>query len=492
MPGIAALAAWIVTMAVAYFGVGPLLLEGIEGVDRAMMPLAGPVLTLVGVVASGWLSVRWARSIGRAADTGAREPDGLGRRRFLAGAAGAVAGTAAVAGAALSRLSGWATVTGPALRVDTPQTDPNPQSVWEGARVRSYRPLGNTGATVSDISLGTTQLYRHPDPVRLVRSALDRGVTYIDTSPDYAGATAELTIGEAIRGRRDDLFLATKWCTTEGHVRTGESVETYMGVIDESLARLGTDRVDLVHVHACDDEERLLDPAVHEAFDRLKEQGKVRFMGVSTHTPRLEQVARAAIDSERFDVLMLAYHHGAWPQQAALIEEAASKGIGVVAMKTLKGAWHQGLAENRAEKDAYSQAAFKWVLQNPSVACLVVSFFENQHVDEYLYASGAALEARDVAVLEDYDRKIAGTHCFQHCGACLPACPEGLPIADVLRHRMYFEAYGDQKQAMQLYAKLDKQADACAGCAAPCTNACPVGVPIQERMTGAHDLLTLS
>jgi predicted aldo/keto reductase-like oxidoreductase len=492
MPGIAALAAWIVTMAVAYFGVGPLLLEGIEGVDRAMMPLAGPVLTLVGVVASGWLSVRWARSIGRAADTGAREPDGLGRRRFLAGAAGAVAGTAAVAGAALSRLSGWATVTGPALQVDTPQTDPNPQSVWEGARVRSYRPLGNTGATVSDISLGTTQLYRHPDPVRLVRSALDRGVTYIDPTPDYAGATAELTIGEAIRGRRDDLFLATKWCTTEGHVRTGESVETYMGVIHESLARLGTDRVDLVHVHACDDEERLLDPAVHEAFDRLKEQGKVRFMGVSTHTPRLEQVARAAIDSERFDVLMLAYHHGAWPQQAALIEEAASKGIGVVAMKTLKGAWHQGLAENRAEKDAYSQAAFKWVLQNPSVACLVVSFFENQHVDEYLYASGAALEARDVAVLEDYDRKIAGTHCFQHCGACLPACPEGLPIADVLRHRMYFEAYGDQKQAMQLYAKLDKQADACAGCAAPCTNACPVGVPIQERMTGAHDLLTLS
>ena len=57
---------------------------------------------------------------------------------------------------------------------------------------------------------------------------------------------------------------------------------------------------------------------------------------------------------------------------------------------------------------------------------------------------------------------------------------------------MYFEAYGDQKQAMQLYAKLDKQADVCAGCSAPCANACPVGVPIQERMAGAHDLLTLS
>ena len=110
---------------------------------------------------------------------------------------------------------------------------------------------------------------------------------------------------------------------------------------------------------------------------------------------------------------------------------------------------------------------------NTTSACLVVSFFENQHVNEYLHASGAALEASDLAILEEYDRKIAGTHCFQHCGACLGSCPSNVPIHDVLRHRMYFEDYGDQKQAMQWYAKLEQDASACVTCNAPCTGACP-------------------
>jgi predicted aldo/keto reductase-like oxidoreductase len=95
-------------------------------------------------------------------------------------------------------------------------------------------------------------------------------------------------------------------------------------------------------------------------------------------------------------------------------------------------------------------------------------------------------------VLEKYDQLIAGTHCFAHCGACLDTCPNGVAINDVLRHRMYFEDYGDQKQAMQLYAKLDPQADACITCTAPCAGACPEGVPIRERLIGAHEKLTMA
>jgi predicted aldo/keto reductase-like oxidoreductase len=158
-------------------------------------------------------------------------------------------------------------------------------------------------------------------------------------------------------------------------------------------------------------------------------------------------------------------------------------------MKTLKGAKHRGLAEFRPEADSYAQAAFKWVLSNPAVSCLVISFFDNQHPDEYLFASGKRLEVDDLAVLSKYDQLIAGTHCFQHCGDCLGACPSNLPINDILRHRMYFEDYGDQKQAMQLYAKLDRDADACVNCAAPCLGSCPQGIPIQERLIGAHEKL---
>ena len=141
---------------------------------------------------------------------------------------------------------------------------------------------------------------------------------------------------------------------------------------------------------------------------------------------------------------------------------------------------------------SYTQAAFKWVLANPAVSCLVISFFEHRHVDEYLYASGKSLGQGDLALLGDYDRQIAGTHCQQHCGACLDTCPEGVPIHDVLRHRMYFEDYKQEKEAMRLYSKLEIDASVCTGCAGPCLGSCPVGIAIPERTREAHDLLTLS
>ncbi|MBW2420574.1 MAG: aldo/keto reductase [Deltaproteobacteria bacterium] len=317
-----------------------------------------------------------------------------------------------------------------------------------------------------------------------------RGVNYIDTAPDYSNAGSELALGEAMKGQRDKIFLATKFCTPKGHIPTGSSVATYMEVVEESLKRLQTDYVDLVHIHSCDSLARLMDPNVHEAFDRLREQGKARFLGVSTHTPGLEAIASQAMESDRFDVMMLAYHHGAWPNQVALIDRAAKQDVAVVAMKTLKGARHQGLLEQRAEADSYTQAAFKWVLGNPSVACLVISFREWSNLDEYLYASGKRVDESDIALLQKYDGLNAGRHCYQHCGACLPSCPEQLPIDDILRHRMYFEDYQDEKEAMRLYSMLERQADRCLGCSAPCTGACPHGIPIQHRLLSTHHLLT--
>ena len=190
--------------------------------------------------------------------------------------------------------------------------------------------------------------------------------------------------------------------------------------------------------------------------------------------------------------MMLAYHHGIWPQMSELIQRARrEQDMGVIAMKTLKGAKHHGLAGFREHADAYSQAALRWVLSNPEVSAAVISFSEFQHVDEYLRASGGTLSPDDVAILEGYDRLVAGTYCAPHCGACLSSCPEQLAIDDVLRHRMYFEDYGDQKEAMRLYGRLEKNASVCVSCSAPCTGTCPIGVPIQERMIGAHELLRL-
>ena len=128
---------------------------------------------------------------------------------------------------------------------------------------------------------------------------------------------------------------------------------------------------------------------------------------------------------------------------------------------------------------------------NPKVACAIISFFEQQHLDEYLFASGKTLTQEDVAILERYDRGVIGSYCAPHCGDCLDRCPEGVPIADVLRHRMYFEDYRDERNAMELYAKLPVNAAACEGCSAPCLGACPVGIDIPRRVQGAHEMLTL-
>ncbi len=233
-----------------------------------------------------------------------------------------------------------------------------------------------------------------------------------------------------------------------------------------------------------------MDPNVHEASDRLKAEGKARFLGVSTHTPRLVDVANQAIDSGRFDVMMLAYHHGIWPQLNGIIDRAhQERDMGVVAMKTLKGARHHNL-EDFHEANSYAQAALKWVHSNPAVSCAVISFFEQQHLDEYLHASGQSLSGDDVAILKRYDQSIVGSYCAPHCGTCLESCPEDVPIHDVLRHRMYFEDYHDERNAMELYSKLEVNAEACANCSAPCLGSCPLGIPIPDRTRGAHEMLS--
>jgi predicted aldo/keto reductase-like oxidoreductase len=425
------------------------------------------------------------------------------RRSFLTGAgSGALVGLGsmlAAAGAAASRAffgagtgaGGWNPVRENIFDRDMVFTHPEPRKSWEGSRIQSYRRFGRTEWEVSDIVLGTGRI-RGEDGERIARLALDRGVNYFDTSPDYSGAGSENAMGKAIRGRRDQLFIATKFCTPAGHLPVGASVEEYKTAVEGSLSRLGTDYVDLCHIHSVDDVGRLMDPNVHEAFDRLKQDGKVRFLGFSTHTPKLVEVASTAIDSGRFDVMMLAYHHGMWAPVNELMSRARSEqDMGVVAMKTLKGAKHKGLQDFEPHAESFVQAALKWTLSNQDVSCAVISFFELPHVNEYLRASGKPLGPGDVAILEEYDRRIAGSYCGPHCGQCLGSCPEQLAIHDVLRQRMYFEDYGWEKEGMRLYSQLEKNASVCASCSAPCTGSCPFGLPIQERMTGAHELLTI-
>ncbi|MEM7412655.1 MAG: aldo/keto reductase [Myxococcota bacterium] len=487
--GLVVALAWALTLLLAFAGLGATLGTLIEGLDRSQISWAPILATAASLLVALALTVHWVRT--RDAGGGTSRPSG--RRRFLLGALAGGGGVAATGLAVFARNFDWFDTTIKNLFVAIPpKKSPVYDDRWAGAEVQSYRRLGRTEAMVSDISLGSGSSTGGRQGWEVAREAIDRGINYFDTAPDYSGSGSELALGKAMQGVRDKMFLATKFCRPTGHLPVGSSVDAYIEAVNGSLQRLQTDYVDLIHVHSCNSVERLMDENAHEAFDRLREQGKARFLGVSTHTPRLETVANAAIDSGRFDVLMLAYHHGAWPGLEAVIDRAAREDVGVVAMKTLRGGKHQGLLWSRDERDSFTQASFKWVLSNPSVSCLVISLWETRQLDEFLTASGTSLRPQDLAVLERYAELIAGTQCRPHCDVCLSSCPEQRPIDDILRYRMYFENFGAEKEAMRLYAGLERQADACAGCAAPCLGSCPDGIDIADRMRGAHELLRLA
>lgn len=365
------------------------------------------------------------------------------------------------------------------------------QSEWQDSQVRSYRPLGKTGVQMSDISFGCAGL----DNVQVVRRALERGINYFDTSPDYSRTGSERTLGEGIKGHpRDKLFIVSKFCTPDGHLQRGTPVKEVIAAVEGSLNRIGTDYLDLVHIHAVDSIERLMDASLHEAFDRLREAGKVRFLGVSSHTPNLEAVMRHAVNCGRFDVIMVAYNFRNWPDLTTIFRDARARGVGVVAMKTLKGARHTVLSDfTPTERESFSQAAFKWVLSNPNVSGLVVTINRLSQIDEYLHASGQALQLGDIALLEKYDRLIAQNYCRPGCGECLSSCPYGVPVNDVFRYAMYYKNYGQQRLAMEEYRTLPASTNAsrCLGCPAPCQQVCPFGLPIKEKMLRFHQLLTL-
>jgi len=373
--------------------------------------------------------------------------------------------------------------------------------------IRRRVTLGRTGLEVPDIGFGTFELRGDE---RLVHHALDRGITHFDTAESYTKGQAEETLGRALRGRRDRVTLTSKFVA-----EADASADEQMRVLEKSLRRLQTDHVDLYLNHAVNDVERLQNPGWHEFVRRAKEQGKIRFAGMSGHGPRLTECLDYALTHQLADVVLVAYNFSqvpglrerikdyAWglaaeldvvaPQQKlpALLARAHAQGVGVMAMKTLKGARLNDMRPYEGDGATFAQAAFRWVLASPDVDSLVVTMQTPEAVDEYVAASGwRAAHRADLPLLARYEALHAGTQCNPGCGDCAGSCPYGVPISDVLRSRMYAVDYALPLAAAREYAALGAGAAACAGCAAaPCLGACPHGIPIQQLGSNAHRLL---
>ncbi|MCP4039317.1 MAG: aldo/keto reductase, partial [bacterium] len=257
---------------------GPEIMSLAQSVAPDINRVVGPVWTFGTLLLFAVTVFFFVRSSVRRKATGTAGTDS-GRRHFLSGAlSAAAAATAALLAAGASGFArawlgfgqggrGWQPTFTQVFGGDVAKTHPQWNEDWKGSRIEAHRRMGRTEWKVSDIVLGAGGISSE-DGVRVARQALERGVNYIDTAPDYSASGSETAVGEAIQGRRDELFLATKFCTPQGNLPTGTPVEDYKRAVEASLKRLRTDRVDLIHVHGCDSVERLMDPNVHEAFDQ--------------------------------------------------------------------------------------------------------------------------------------------------------------------------------------------------------------------------------
>ena len=217
-----------------------------------------------------------------------------------------------------------------------------------GARVQRYATLGRTGIKISDVSFGGSQLGAGEGD--LVRHAFDQGINYFDSADSYGGGASETTIGDALRGKRDRVSLTSKTYTSPTDRR-----DAMMRALEGSLRRLRTDYVDVYFNHAVNDMARLKNPEWHEFTARAKQQGKIRFVGMSGHAGRLIECLDYALDTDGVDVILVGYNFGQDPKflqqftqsfdliarQPGLprvLQKAKARNVGVVAMKTLMGA----------------------------------------------------------------------------------------------------------------------------------------------------------
>ncbi len=196
------------------------------------------------------------------------------------------------------------------------------------------RPFGKTGWRASIYALGTAEMPSGAEAVTTVQALIDAGVNYIDTAPSYRATQSEKTLGEAIQGRRHKVFIASKTLERDADGAYRE--------VTESLKRLKTETIDLLQVHAVNDEATLTtvlkSGGAVEGLEKARKEGLIRHIGITGHT-RPEVITKAIQEYPFASILVpvsaLDKHINDFAEET--IPLANEKGIGIAGMKALKG-----------------------------------------------------------------------------------------------------------------------------------------------------------
>ena len=340
-----------------------------------------------------------------------------------------------------------------------------------------YRTLGKTGLRVTGVGYGIGFV---PIP-EVVARALDMGINYYDTSRDYGDS--EKIFSGVMKGRkRDRVVIATK--------SPSRRKADILKDLDTSLAALGTDYVDIWHLHARDTPASIPDEAV-EAMLECKKSGKARFVGFSCHDPN--RMVDFVLETKAFDVVQTTYSFpigGRFRDRA--IERLAEAGVGVIAMKVvvaLTGLNLSNFDNAPARKGDGPLAGIKWVLSNPAIGTTVPHMKTIPELEMNFRAMSESYGPADEKLLYVLNERIRPDYC-RMCYECSGQCPQGLPVTDMLRTLAYHDFCGNYHQARMSFAALPPEVRSvrCADCA-ECAIECPSGVHVRDRLARAQDLL---
>ncbi|MFG1703784.1 aldo/keto reductase [Nonomuraea sp. M3C6] len=215
------------------------------------------------------------------------------------------------------------------------------------------RILGGTGISVSEYALGTMMLGAmgntdHDESVRMIHRALDAGVNFVDTADVYSRGESEEIVGKALKGRRDDVVLATKFALPMGpdDNHRGGSPRWIKRAVEDSLRRLGTDYIDLYQMHRPDWDTDLDETLA--ALSDLVRSGKVRAIGSSTFPAELIVEAQWAADRgghARFRTEQPRYSILTRIIEGGVLPTAQRHGMGVLTYGPLSSGWLSGRAD---------------------------------------------------------------------------------------------------------------------------------------------------
>ncbi|GAA4576727.1 aldo/keto reductase [Planotetraspora kaengkrachanensis] len=225
------------------------------------------------------------------------------------------------------------------------------------------RILGGTGISVSEFALGTMMFGHfgnkdHDESVRIIHRALDAGINFVDTADVYSAGESEEIVGKALKGRRDEVVLATKAGLPfdEEANHGGGSRRWLVRQVDDSLRRLGTDHIDLYQIHRPDPRTDVDETL--SALTDLVRAGKVLAVGSSTFPA--DQIVEAQWTSERrghvrFRTEQPPYSILARGVEAAVLPTAQRYGMGVLTWGPLSAGWLSGRYTRAADIDLTSQ-----------------------------------------------------------------------------------------------------------------------------------------